>query len=539
MLEGYEFTGKSLNKPIIRSLVPRLYQGQENLTVAQVRDGVAEYHKENGGVPTILTNLHSAVYMVLKELETKGEAESSEIRGGLFHWKILSDDSASTLPILNEGGEVYQMRSTEPTYIRTLSEFMNWTSQLDDGNYLFRGISNQKYDIAEASAYRRLPEDEERTVAKLLEINRNLINQSRQQGHDIEQGRQLSDLELLGKLQHFRAATCLIDFTYSAQVALWFACMFSSEEGANGKVVAVGNDPYKIKEVLPNMLSVEIDYFFQTDEDGVYPLYQWQPAHLNNRIVRQHSVFLFGGADIKPDEECIIAVDCKGQIRVELEKFSYISENTLFPDFDGFVRQNSHNVPYIIPNYRTVALRAFSENNLPRAVANYDAAINLEPDNAYNYYLRGLAKNHMDEYVEAIEDFNISISLNPSNAYSYYWRGRTNMALDQYEKAIIDFNNAISILDDISHFYYWRGLVYYRLEQYEKAIEDFDRSVNLEPTNAYSYYWRGWAKKKLERSSRAKQDFEMGLMLAQQDDQQGLINSIEEVLSELDDDVPF
>ena len=131
------------------------------------------------------------------------------------------------------------MVQNEPTYIKSLDEFMEWTLELGSEQYLFRGVPNERYDIAEASAYRRLEGEDNKTIAKLLEINRNLIKKARRQGHDQANGRQLSDLELLGKLQHFRAATFLIDFTSSSQVALWFACEINSKESANGKIAAV------------------------------------------------------------------------------------------------------------------------------------------------------------------------------------------------------------------------------------------------------------------------------------------------------------
>ena len=217
------------------------------------------------------------------------------------------------------------MAKDEPIYIESLDQFMAWRLELDSEQYLFRGVPNECYNIGEASAYRRLEGENNKTIAKLLEINRNLINKARRQGHDQANGRQLSDLELLGKLQHFRAATFLIDFTSSPQVALWFACAINSEELVNGKVTAVRNSPYEIKEVLEDDLYKEIDDFFQPDEDDRYPLYQWQPTSIDNRIVRQHSVFLFGGAKIEADAECVISKEFKKDIRNNLEKLSDIS----------------------------------------------------------------------------------------------------------------------------------------------------------------------------------------------------------------------
>ena len=78
--------------------------------------------------------------------------------------------------------------------------------------------------------------------------------------HDQLNGERLSDLPLLAELQHFRAATCLIDFTRNALVALWFACEKKSTtesedevEETDGKVYAVRiDDPARLEQSPPN-----------------------------------------------------------------------------------------------------------------------------------------------------------------------------------------------------------------------------------------------------------------------------------------------
>ena len=174
--------------------------------------------------------------------------------------------------------------------IETLSEFIEWTAQFNDGQYLFRGVSKDCYKI-EASAYQRLTTD--KTAARLLKINQELIEKAKSLGHDQKNGQRLSDLELLAELQHFGAATCLIDFSRNALVALWFACQQSSKGKANGKVVAVRrDDPTRFKTVTSDLIKKDIDHFFELDEFGKYPLYQWEPKLQNNRIIAQHSVFV-------------------------------------------------------------------------------------------------------------------------------------------------------------------------------------------------------------------------------------------------------
>ena len=126
---------------------------------------------------------------------------------------------------------------------------MDWADELRPEKCLFRGLPNQKHSI-EASAWRRLTnEQDSNNIDKLLEINEGLIRDARFRGFDSKDDRKLSDLEILAELQHFRASTFLIDFTYSAQVALWFACQqrfkdpHNSKELSDGKVCAVFVNP--------------------------------------------------------------------------------------------------------------------------------------------------------------------------------------------------------------------------------------------------------------------------------------------------------
>ena len=47
------------------------------------------------------------------------------------------------------------MGNGELTLVQSLSEFMEWAAQFNQGGYLFRGVTNEEYNIS-ASAYRRL-----------------------------------------------------------------------------------------------------------------------------------------------------------------------------------------------------------------------------------------------------------------------------------------------------------------------------------------------------------------------------------------------
>ena len=140
-------------------------------------------------------------------------------------------------------------------------EFIKWAEQFENGEYLFRGVPSACYSI-EASFYRCLSETK-KTPEALLEINQDLIAEARHQGHDLKNGQKLQGLELLAELQHFGTATGLIDFTYNALVALWFACWKSpSEENKNGKVVVLRRDGLEpLTKVDYNLSQKNIEFF--------------------------------------------------------------------------------------------------------------------------------------------------------------------------------------------------------------------------------------------------------------------------------------
>lgn len=65
------------------------------------------------------------------------------------------------------------------TGLKTLNEFMEWVENINPNLelelYLYRGLSNEKYQI-EASVWRRLPHEFDRSgYDEFLEINRILI----------------------------------------------------------------------------------------------------------------------------------------------------------------------------------------------------------------------------------------------------------------------------------------------------------------------------------------------------------------------------
>ena len=378
------------------------------------------------------------------------------------------------------------MENEKVILVETLSKFIEWAAQFSDGQYLFRGVSTESYKI-EASAYRRLSETNRNNPSKLLKINKDLIEKARSLGHDQRDAQQLSDLELLAELQHFGAATCLIDFTRSALVALWFACQQGSQREANGKVFAVRHDDMvRLKTVNPQLLKKDIDYFLTPDENGRYPLYQWQPKLQNNRIIAQQSVFVFSGAQIEEEAVCVIENNSKQNILIALDKISGITEANIYPDFDGFARLHAHDELYIEPNaqdYLQRGIETHQNDNLDDAIEYYTEVIRLDPADtsvvSMAYYNRGVAHGGKDEVDLAIQDYDQTIQLNPNSADAYNNRGSAYNQKGEIDRAIADYNQAIQLKHDNILFYNNRSMALLRAQEWEKAKSDLTIARNM------------------------------------------------------------
>ena len=385
-----------------------------------------------------------------------------------------------------EWGQIIILENKNNNIAKTLNEFIEWAARFKDGQYLFRGVTKDKYEIV-ASACRRLPDADKNNPSKLLKINQELIGRAQGLGHDLRDGRQLTDLELLAELQHFGAATCLIDFSRNALVALWFACQTSSGGEANGKVFAVNrDDTVRLKTVNPKLMKKDIDYFLQPDENGRYLQYQWSPKLQNNRIIAQQSVFVFSGVQIEAEAECVIDKDNKQEILISLEQISGITESSIYPDFDGFARLHAHNKKRIEPDAQTYLQRgteAHQKGNWDVAIEYYTEFIRLEPTDTSTvsiaYYSRGVAYGEKGEVDRAIEDYTLALEFNSNFADAYHNRGYAHYGRGEFALATGDYNRAIQLKPENVLYYKNRSMALLHLQDWEKAKEDMTNARNM------------------------------------------------------------
>ena len=368
----------------------------------------------------------------------------------------------------------------------------------------------------------------------MVDYHRNLLDEARHKGFGLPDGRELWDLELLTQLQHFGAATCLLDFTESALVALYFACR--GNDGKGGEIFCV---PHRNISSAPK--DAEISALLQEKK-----LYQWRPVmhgEAERRIIRQDGLFLINlpsnlddwekitvaednseadtlsrtPADLK---KIIITIQAanKEKIREELKNAYQISEETLFIDLSGFSQNQASGRK--LERYWALLYSGNEkvyQGQSEAAIADYDAAICLKPDLAAAYTNHGLANYNLGRFEAAIADFDEAIRLNPDLVKAYNNRGISQARLGQHEAAIADFDEAIRLKSDDAMAYYNRGLAKENLGQYEAAIADFDEAIRFKPDYAEAYTNRGNAKANLGYHKAAIADYNEAIHLKPDD----------------------
>jgi tetratricopeptide (TPR) repeat protein len=125
---------------------------------------------------------------------------------------------------------------------------------------------------------------------------------------------------------------------------------------------------------------------------------------------------------------------------------------------------------------------------------------------AYDFYKHGL-------YGKAKDRINKAIELDPDYADAYSLRGYINCYLVLYEEAMKDLNTAVK-LDPNNHIHYFRRMfIFYIYDDYESALNDLSKAITLNPENSEYYLARGMILENLKRDDEAIEDYRKGCEL--------------------------
>lgn len=111
-------------------------------------------------------------------------------------------------------------------------------------------------------------------------------------------------------------------------------------------------------------------------------------------------------------------------------------------------------------------------------------------------------------YDDTLADFTAAILIDPTYGRYYALRADLLRLMEEYSEALTDANQAVALTPDDEFAWGVRGYVYRMLENYEEAITNFTQAIALAPTYGWGTPIRGELYQLLERDADALADFE-------------------------------
>lgn len=162
------------------------------------------------------------------------------------------------------------------------------------------------------------------------------------------------------------------------------------------------------------------------------------------------------------------------------------------------------------------------------AIADFDQAIRINPNNGSAYTSRGYVRDFLGDKQGAIADYNQAIRINPNDAEAYFNRGNfyaelgdrksaianyvmalqiepewlgasSNLMAVSYDKnfRITDYDQVIQLFPNSAFVYRYRGKAQLELRDNKGAVSDYSKAIRLDPNYANAYYGRGIARSAL------------------------------------------
>ncbi len=156
-------------------------------------------------------------------------------------------------------------------------------------------------------------------------------------------------------------------------------------------------------------------------------------------------------------------------------------------------------------------LGALSRGSHTAALDALATAVQLNPDDEFSVYNRGVAHWYLEHFAEAVEDFRRALRINPGYARARDSLQQAERYLRRVESRARYFGRRIAADPEDADAYTERGLALWELGRHDEAAADFTRVIELNPGADDGYVNRGGLYMSQGRYADAVADFEAAL----------------------------
>ncbi len=148
------------------------------------------------------------------------------------------------------------------------------------------------------------------------------------------------------------------------------------------------------------------------------------------------------------------------------------------------------------------------------AIADFDKALSLSPNNQNYLFSRGNAKTQARNFDGAVADYSEAIRLNARFTAALSGRANAYRELRDAQAAIRDYEAALAINPRYVSALFGRGQMHADRERWSAAEADFTRAIENNKAYAFAYVRRAQAREKLGQRDKAIEDYRESLQAA-------------------------
>lgn len=187
-------------------------------------------------------------------------------------------------------------------------------------------------------------------------------------------------------------------------------------------------------------------------------------------------------ATIEPEKDVIVRV-ARANLELQGQPIARTVAGTVFP-----ARRVEKNWVWIDFGW----IRRDDVLPLDGAVEYFTEQIRRRPT-ALGYLVRGAALSRQGEDDKALADFQAALRLEPRNAVVYLARGQARAALGQTDEALADYTQALVLDAALGEALMARGSLHCDRRAFQDGIRDFTALIKLAPRDARGYILRATA----------------------------------------------
>ncbi len=164
------------------------------------------------------------------------------------------------------------------------------------------------------------------------------------------------------------------------------------------------------------------------------------------------------------------------------------------------------------------AVKEHLSGQVAQAIADYKAALVIDPELGDAHSNLGLAYNQQHNYANALAEFRKALAVNPSDAITYNGVGAALRAQKDVPGAIKNWETSVKLNPKLAVAHYNLGTAYESQGDLDRAMVSYENATRNDQRLGEAFYRMGLIMMKKHKSEEAKEQFKRALKISENSD---------------------